>query len=55
MMTILTDNNETKNLAALAILLRVYGVLTPIIFGSPFVGFAVQTPLLGDEPKGALN
>jgi hypothetical protein len=47
--------NETKKLAALAIVLRVYGVLTLIIFGSLFVGFAVQTPLLADEPKGALN
>lgn len=47
--------NESKKLAALAIFLRVYGVLTLIIFGSLFVGFAVQTPLLADEPKGALN
>ncbi len=47
--------NENKKLAAVAIFLRVYGVLTLIIFGSLFVGFAVQTPLLADEPKGALN
>src|SRR6266542_3964885 len=47
--------NESKRLAALSIFLRVYGVLTLIIFGSLFVGFAVQTPLLADEPKGALN
>jgi hypothetical protein len=47
--------NESKKLAALAIFLRIYGVLTLIIFGSLFVGFAVQTPLLADEPKGALN
>jgi hypothetical protein len=36
-------------------LLRVYGVLTLIIFGLLFLGFAVQTPLLADEPKEALN
>jgi hypothetical protein len=47
--------NESKKLAALAILLRVYGVLTLVIFGSLLVGFAIQTPLLADEPKGALN
>ena len=47
--------DESKKLAALAILLRVYGVLTLVIFGSLLVGFAIQTPLLADEPKGALN
>src|SRR6266536_4214827 len=47
--------NESKRLAALSIFLRVYGVLTLIIFGSLLVGFAVQTPLLADEPKGVLN
>ena len=47
--------NESKKVAALAILLRVYGVLTLIIFGSLLVGFAIQTPLLADEPKGAVN
>src|SRR6266545_8351809 len=47
--------NESKKLAALAIFLRIYGVLTLIIFGPLFVGFAVQTPLLADEPRGALN
>jgi hypothetical protein len=47
--------NEDKRVAALKILLRVYGVLTLIIFGSLMVGFVVQTPLLADEPKGALN
>jgi hypothetical protein len=44
--------NESKKLAALAILLRVYGVLTLVIFGSLLVGFAIQTSLLADEPKG---
>ncbi len=48
-------NDETKKLAALAIFLRIYGVLSLIIFGSLFVGFAIQTPLLADEPRGALN
>jgi hypothetical protein len=38
-------SNETKKLAALAIALRVYGAPTLIIFGSLFVGCAVQTPL----------
>ena len=47
--------DESKKLAALAILLRVYGVLTLVIFGSLLVGFAIQTPLLAGEPKGALN
>src|SRR5215510_13282041 len=46
---------ESERLAALVVFLRTYGVLTLIIFGSLFVGFAVQTPLLVDEPKGAPN
>lgn len=49
------STDEAKRLAILATFLRVYGVLTLIIFGSLFIGFAVQTPLLADEPKGALN
>jgi uncharacterized protein DUF6632 len=40
--------NESKKLAALAILLRVYGVLSLIIFVSLFIGFAIQTPLLAE-------
>jgi hypothetical protein len=48
-------NDETRKLASLAIFLRVYGVLTLIIFVPLIVGFAAQTPLLADEPKGALN
>jgi hypothetical protein len=47
--------DETKNLARLVALLRTYGVITLVIFGSLLVGFAIQTPLLADEPKGALN
>jgi len=46
-------NNETNKLAALAVFLRVYGVLSLIIFGSLFVGFAIETPLLAEG--GALN
>jgi hypothetical protein len=46
-------NDETKKLAAIAIFLRIYGVLSLIIFGSLFVGFAFQTPLLAEE--GPLN
>jgi hypothetical protein len=47
--------NETKKLARLVVLLRIYGVITLVIFGSLLVGFGIQTPLLADEPKGALN
>jgi hypothetical protein len=48
-----TMTNENKNLAALAVFLRVYAVLTFIIFGSLFVGFLVQSPLLAEG--GPLN
>jgi hypothetical protein len=50
-----TSDSETKRLRALATFLRIYGVVTLIIFGSLLLGFAVQSPLLSDEPKGALN
>jgi hypothetical protein len=40
--------DETWKLAALATFLRVYGVLSLIIFVPLFVGFAVQTPLLAE-------
>lgn len=46
-------SNETKKLSRLAIFLRVYGVLSLIIFGALFVGFGVQTPLLAEG--GSLN
>ena len=46
-------NDETKKLAALAVFLRLYGVLSLIIFGALFVGFAIETPLLAEG--GALN
>ena len=46
-------SDETKKQAALAIFLRVYGVLSIIIFTSLIVGFAVQTPLLAEG--GPLN
>ena len=45
--------DETKKMAALAIFLRVYGILSLIIFGSLLVGFAFQTPLLAEG--GPLN
>lgn len=48
-------SNESKKLARLVVLLRIYGVITLVIFGSLLFGFAIQTPLLADEPKGALN
>jgi hypothetical protein len=46
-------NDETRKQHALAIFLRIYGVLSLIIFSSLIVGFAVQTPLLAEG--GALN
>ena len=45
-MTIINDRQ--RRLAALRVFLRVYGVLTLIIFGLLFVGFMVQTPLLAE-------
>ena len=47
--------NDHNRLVRLAILLRVYGIATLVIFGTLLLGFAVQTPLLADEPRGALN
>jgi hypothetical protein len=41
-------NHETKKLAALALFLRVYGVLSLFIFGSLLLGFLLQTPLLAE-------
>lgn len=51
----MTSADETSKLRALATLLRLYGVMTLIIFGGLLAGFAIQTPLLSDEPRGALN
>jgi hypothetical protein len=48
-------NDEAENLSRLSVFLRVYGALSLVIFGSLFLGFAVETPLLADEPRGALN
>src|SRR3984893_3357341 len=45
---------SARKLAALKIFLRVYGVLTLIIFSLLFVGILVETPLLS-EHGGALN
>jgi hypothetical protein len=48
-----TANDEAENLRKLSVFLRVYGALSFVIFGSLFLGFAVETPLLADEPRGA--
>jgi hypothetical protein len=40
-------------MAALAVLLRVYAVLTLVILGLLLIRFTIQTPFLADEPKGA--
>jgi hypothetical protein len=45
--------DDTKKLARFATFLRVYGVLTLIIFGLLSLGFAVQTPLFAEG--GSLN
>jgi hypothetical protein len=45
--------DEAKKRSALAIFLRVYGVLSLIIFGPLFVGFLLQTSLLAEG--GSLN
>ena len=48
-------NDEAEKLTRLAVFLRVYGVLSLVIFGSLFIGFTVETPLLADDPRGGLN
>lgn len=45
--------NEEKKMKWLKTLLRVYGVLTFLIFGSLSVGFLTQTPLM--NPGGPLH
>jgi hypothetical protein len=45
--------NEEKKMKWLKTLLRVYGVLTFLIFGSLSVGFIIQTPIM--NPGGSLN
>jgi Family of unknown function (DUF6632) len=51
--------DETRKLAALAVFLRIYGVVSLVLFSLLFVGFTVQTPLLADRfddrGQGALN
>lgn len=47
-------NNETRKLGALTMFLRVYGVLSLVIFVPLLMGFIVQTPLLA-ESGGPLN
>jgi hypothetical protein len=51
----MTSDHQTRRLRALSTLLRVYGVFTLFIFGALLFGFAIQTPLLSDDPRGALN
>ena len=48
-------SRRRKTASCLSTLLRFYGVPTLIIFGALLAGFASQTPLLSDDPKGALN
>jgi Family of unknown function (DUF6632) len=45
--------SQAKKLVTLATFLRIYGVLSLIIFSSLIVGFAIQTPLLAEG--GSLN
>ena len=47
-------NEPARKLAALKIFLRVYGVLTLVIFSLLFVGVLAETPVLA-EHGGALN
>src|SRR4030095_11512067 len=47
--------DESKKLARLVVLLRIYGVITLVIFGSLLFGLAIQSPMLPDDPKVALN
>jgi hypothetical protein len=51
----MTSQDDARRLRALSTLLRFYGVFTLIIFSALLAGFAIQTPLLSDDPKGALN
>jgi hypothetical protein len=46
--------DETRKLRALTTFLRVYGVLSFVIFIPLFVGFIVETPLLAED-GGPLN
>jgi hypothetical protein len=47
-------NDEEKRMRRLSTFLRIYGILSFIIFGSLSLGFALQTSLLS-EPHGALQ
>jgi hypothetical protein len=48
------SEHQSRNTTAFAVFLRVYGVLSLIIFVPLFVGFAVESPLLAED-GGALN
>jgi hypothetical protein len=52
--TSITHRNNPSRLAAFRVFLRVYGVLTLVIFVSLLVGFLTQSPLLA-EHGGVLN
>ena len=47
--------NEEQKMKWLKTFLRVYGVLTILIFGSLSVGFLIQTPLMNLNPEGPLH
>ncbi|GIG90609.1 DUF6632 domain-containing protein [Plantactinospora endophytica] len=49
-----TQPSRAANVPALTVFLRVYGVLTLLIFAPLFVGFVVRSPLLA-ENGGVLN
>ena len=40
-------NDEAEKLTRLAVLLRVYGVLSLVIFGSLFIGFTSRNSAVG--------
>lgn len=46
-------NHESKKLARLAIFLRVYGVVSLLLFSTLLLGFLVRSPLLADPTPGA--
>jgi hypothetical protein len=46
-------SSESKKIARLAAFLRVYGVVSLVLFPTLLAGFAIQTPLLADPTAGA--
>jgi hypothetical protein len=45
-------NHESKKLAKLAIFLRVYGVVSLLLFSTLLLGFLVRSPLFADPTLG---